>query len=163
MFAQIALGTGLMLLTIAVAGISLWWVETRLRRHHDWLTRTPHGPKLMVLLCGAAVWVLGIVTFGVWLWALTFRLLGLFDALEPAVYFALVSFTTLGYGDLLLPAAWRLLGGMAAANGFVTFGILIASLVEALRHVRIAQITREGRAGPRRTPRRTPLQTPRQK
>ncbi len=149
MFAQIALGTALMLLTIAAAGISLWWVETLLRRHHDWLTRAPHGPKLMVLLCGAAVWVLGIVTFGVWLWALTFRLLGLFDALEPAVYFALVSFTTLGYGDLLLPDGWRLLGGMAAVNGFVTFGILIASLVEALRHVRVAQIAREGTAGPR--------------
>ena len=70
-------------------------------------------------------------------------MLGLFDALEPAVYFALVSFTTLGYGDLLLPDGWRLLGGMAAANGFMTFGILIASLVEALRHVRVAQIARE--------------------
>jgi hypothetical protein len=96
----------------------------------------------MVILCGAAIWILGIVTFGVWLWALTFLALGLFHTLEPAVYFSLVSFTTLGYGDLLLPIEWRLLGGMAAANGLMTFGILIASLAESLRHLRVAQIER---------------------
>lgn len=143
MFVQIAIGSVLMLVTIAVSGFCLWVVETWLRRRHDWLTRPPHGPKLMLLLCGAAVWILGIVTFGVWLWALAFFALGLFPALEPSVYFALVSFTTLGYGDLLLPIEWRLLGGMAAANGFITFGILIASLIEALRHVRLAQIARD--------------------
>ena len=142
MIVQIAIGTVLMLTTIAVAGVCLWLVEVQLRRRHDWLTRAPHAPKLLVLLCGAAVWVLGIVTFGVWLWALTFYALGLFQGLEPAVYFALVSFTTLGYGDLLLPEGWRLLGGMAAANGFIAFGILVASLSEALRAVRLAQIAR---------------------
>lgn len=145
MVLQIALGSTLMLITIAASGLSLWWVETLLRRHHDWLTHPPHAPKLLVLLCAAAVWVLGIVTFGVWLWALTFWAMHLFSGLEPSVYFALVSFTTLGYGDVLLPQEWRLLGGMAAANGFINFGILIASLTEALRLVRLAQIAREDR------------------
>ncbi len=146
MFLQIALGSVLMLATIAVSGVSLWWVETRLRRYHDWLAQPPHVAKLSLLLCGAAVWVMGIVTFGVWLWALTFLTLGVLPALEPCVYFALVSFTTLGYGDVLLPHEWRLLGGMAAANGFINFGLLIASLTEALRVVRIAQIAQEKHA-----------------
>jgi len=146
MFIQIAVGTGLMLTTIAVSGASLWLVETWLRRHHGWLIQEPHAPKLMVLLCGAAIWLLGVVTFGVWLWALCLYVLDLFPALEPAVYFALVSFTTLGSADIALPVGWRLLGGMAAANGFVTFGILIASLVEALRLVRVAQINRDSPA-----------------
>jgi hypothetical protein len=87
----------------------------------------------------AALWILGIVTFGVWLWAGLFYWLGLFPTVEECVYFALVSFTTLGYGDLVLPVGWRLLGGMAAANGFLTFGLLIAMLVEALRHIRLGQ------------------------
>lgn len=145
MVLQIAIGSGLMMATIAFSGLCLWWVETRLRRHHDWLTREPHGPRLALLLFGAAVWVMRVLTFGVWLRALTFYGLGLFSGLEPCVYFSLVSYTTLGYGDLLLPTEWRLLGGMAAANGYVTFGILIASLSEALRQVRLAQIDRGSR------------------
>jgi Ion channel len=145
MILQIALGSTLMLLTIAVSGLCLWWVERHLRRAQGWLVRPPHGPKLILLLCGAAVWAMGIVTFGVWLWALTFYNLGLFPTLEASVYFALVSFTTLGYGDLLLPHEWRLLGGMTAANGFMNFGMLIASLTEALRIVRLAQIAGERR------------------
>ena len=85
---------------------------------------------------------MGLLTIWVWLWALTFYALELFPGLEPCVYFALVSFTTLGYGDVLLPHEWRLLGGMTAANGFLNFGILVASLTEALRNVRLAQIAR---------------------
>lgn len=147
MLREIAVGTGMMLVTITIAGISLWIVESWLRRAHDWLTAEPHAPKMMVLLCVAALWILSIVTAGVWAWAVVFYALGLFPTLEACVYFALVSFTTLGYGDLVLPMGWRLLGGMAAANGFMTFGLLIAMLVEAMRHVRIGQVERK-RRGP---------------
>ena len=142
MAAEIAIGTAMMLLTIAIAGLSLWVVETALRRAHAWLMAEPHGPKLMTLLCAAALWIVGIMTIGVWLWAGLFLALGLFATVEEAVYFALVSFTTLGYGDLVLPRGWRLLGGMCAANGFMTFGLLVAMLVEGLRQVRLGQIER---------------------
>lgn len=145
MLKEIAIGSGLMLVTIALAGASLWIVETWLRRAHGWLTREPHGPKMMLLLCAAALWILGIVTSGVWIWAFTFRSLGLFATMEESVYFALTSFTTLGYGDVVLPQGWRLLGGMAAANGFLNFGLLIAMLVEALRQVRIGQVEQRHR------------------
>lgn len=140
MLFQIMLGSLLMVVTIAISGFCLWWLESLLRRHSRWLKRPPHNRKFVLLLCGGAGWVMGLVTVGVWLWALLFHLLGLFPSLEACVYFALVSFTTLGYGDLLLPDDWRLLGGMTAANGFITFGILIAGLTELLRNVRLAQI-----------------------
>lgn len=142
MLREIAVGTVLILASIAMAGVSLWIVETWLRRAHGWLTAEPHAPKLIALLCAAAVWIVSIVTAGVWLWALTLWALGLFPTMEECVYFALISFTTLGYGDVILPKGWRLLGGMAAANGFMTFGLLIAMLVEALRHVRLGQAER---------------------
>lgn len=143
MFDQIAFGSVLMLTTILFTGATLLVVEALIRRLHPWLTREPHGPKLATLLIGAAVWVMGVVTVDVWVWALALRLLGTLPTLEASVYFALVSFTTLGYGDLVLPHEWRLLGGMCGANGFMIFGFVIAMLVEALRHVRLGQI--EGR------------------
>lgn len=73
------------------------------------------------------------------LWAVSLFLLNIFSTLEEAVYFALVAFTTLGFGDILLPQDWRLLGGMSAANGLLMFGLLTAILVEILRDTRARQ------------------------
>jgi hypothetical protein len=65
-----------------------------------------------------------------------FRALGLFPTMEEAVYFSLVAFTTLGFGDVLLPREWRLLAGLSAANGLLYFGLMTAMLVEAMRSLR---------------------------
>lgn len=140
MFLQILIGSGLMLVTIGVAGVSFWLMEVAIYRMRRWLLRPPHRPKLMAMLCLSAVWILAQMTVGVWMWALTFRGLGVFASLEESVYFSLVAFTTLGFGDLLLPVDWRLLGGMAAANGLLNIGIVTAFLVEGLRQVRLRQI-----------------------
>lgn len=149
MFAQILVGSCLMLTSILVAGISFWFMEVMLARVTPWFLREPHRPKMMLALSLAAIWSLWLVTAGVWIWAIAFRLMGLFPTMEQAVYFALVSFTTLGFGDVLLPREWQLLGGMAAANGLLNFGLLIAVLVDALRHVRIGQIEARQRQHPR--------------
>ncbi len=140
MFIQLALGTALMLLSIIIAGVSYWLMETWLMRYRPWLSREPHRPKLILVLCVAAVWITLQMTAGVWLWALTMLALGVFDTMELSVYFALVAFTTLGFGDVLLPVEWRLLGGMAAANGLLNIGLVTALLVEALRQVRLQQL-----------------------
>ncbi|WP_102224124.1 ion channel [Acidimangrovimonas sediminis] len=140
MFLQIALGTLLMLVTIVIGGLSLWGLEYVLERAGGWLRREPHRPKMMLVLCVAATWAMWSVTMAVWIWALTLWGLGIFIHLETSVYFSLVAFTTLGFGDLLLPQEWRLLAGMAAANGLLNFGLVTATLIEALRHVRSGQI-----------------------
>lgn len=144
MFIQLALGTALLLFSIMIAGVSYWFMEIGLMRLHPWLTRPPHRPKLIFVLCIAAVWIMFQMTIGVWVWALTLMGLGVFQTLEPSVYFSLVAFTTLGFGDVLLPLEWRLLGGMAAANGLLNIGLVTALLVEALRQIRLQQIERLG-------------------
>ena len=75
----------------------------------------------------------------VWIWAIALWVLNIFQTIEASVYFSLVAFTTLGFGDILLPVEWRLLGGLAAANGLLIFGILTAMLVETLRQTRLRQ------------------------
>ncbi len=140
MIIQIAIGSVLLVLSVMTAGISFWVVEWRLLRLRPWLTRPPHRPKLMIVLCTTALWVLLQMTVAVWLWALTFSGLGIFTSLEEAVYFALVSFTTLGFGDILLPIEWRLLGGMAALNGLLNMGLVTAAMIEVLRQLRLQQL-----------------------
>jgi hypothetical protein len=58
------------------------------------------------------------------------RQLGLFYAwkhempdLQSAFYFSAVTYTTTGYGDLVLPKQWRLVGGVEALTGILMCGL----------------------------------------
>ena len=139
MLTQILLGSALTLATILVAAASWWGLETLLSRLHRWAEWPPHGLKLMVILSIALIWTLGMMSVAVWIWAIALYALKIFIAFEASVYFALVAFTTLGFGDILLPPEWRLLGGICAANGLLMIGLLTAILVETLRETRLRQ------------------------
>ncbi|WP_460272684.1 ion channel [Celeribacter sp. ULVN23_4] len=145
MFLQIFVGSVVILLSVFVAALGFLVLELLLQKAHNWLIREPHTPKLAFVLFGAVIAVLWMITAGVWIWAIAFRLLDLFTSFEESLYFALVAFTTLGFGDLLLPEAWRLLGGFAATNGLLNIGMMTALLMEVLRHVRRNQLESRNR------------------
>ncbi len=75
------------------------------------------------------------------LWALTYMWLGAIQGFEEAVYFSIVTYTTLGYGDITLGETWRLLSAFQAANGVVIFGwstaivMAVVQKIFAKRHV----------------------------
>jgi hypothetical protein len=81
----------------------------------------------------SVLYILLVHTIEVWLWAFVLLLTGAQTELEPAVYFALVSFTTVGFGDIVLSHEWRLLSALIAANGFILFGWSVAYMVELVR------------------------------
>lgn len=139
MLIQLALGSALILLTMVVSALFWLLLEVVLIRLHDWVRRPPHGFRLMVVLFLSLFLTLAMITVSVWIWAIALRELDIFETLEASVYFSLVAFTTLGFGDVLLPFEWQLLGGLAAANGLLMFGLLTAMLVETLRETRLRQ------------------------
>ena len=139
MVTQLFLGSVLTLATILVAAGSWWALAALIARLHAWSERPPHGPKMMAILTIALLWTLGMMTIAVWIWAFALFALDIFVTFEASVYFALVAFTTLGFGDILLPTEWRLLGGICAANGLLMIGLLTAILVETLRETRLRQ------------------------
>ncbi len=57
----------------------------------------------VALLTAATLWLLLAMSVAIWIWAVAFNLLGAFETLEEALYFSMVSFTTLGFGDVTLP------------------------------------------------------------
>jgi len=140
MFIQLALGSVLIAATSLVAAFSWLGLELILIRTHQWAARPPHFLKLAFAILLALLWSIFMVTVAVWIWAIAFWMLQIFVNIESAVYFSLVAFTTLGFGDILLPIEWRLLGGLAAANGLLIFGLLTAMLVETLRQTRLRQL-----------------------
>ena len=80
---------------------------------------------MLVLMLGNIVQVL--------LWALLYRQLDAFADLETAIYFSGVTFSSLGYGDVVLPRELRLLGPLQAANGLMMFGITTALFFAAIQ------------------------------
>ena len=68
-------------------------------------------------------------------WAGYYYAAGLLSGLEPALYFSLASYTTVGYGDIVLPTPSRLLGPIEAAVGIVTFGWSAAIIVAAIPRI----------------------------
>jgi hypothetical protein len=76
---------------------------------------------------------MSVQTVNVWVWATTFYLVGVFQDFEPSLYFSLVTFSTLGFGDIILDEKWRLLSGLTAANGLLSFGWSTAYMVELVR------------------------------
>ncbi|MDW4496423.1 potassium channel family protein [Sulfitobacter sp. D35] len=132
MISSLLVGSAMIFLQMGLAvlffGIASHFME-RLD-HKPRLAQHPHRPVVEVAI--ALFWIIAVLTVSIWSWAALYRLLGLFDGLEPALYFAIVSFTTVGYGDLVLDAEWRLLSGMTATSGLLVFGLFTAFLVETL-------------------------------
>lgn len=72
-------------------------------------------------------------TVEIWAWAFLYLLLGQFESFETALYFSTVTFTTLGYGDIVLQQEWQLLSSVEAVNGIILFGVSTAVVFEILR------------------------------
>lgn len=90
-----------------------------------------------IVLVLLILWLMAAHTIEIWMWSLTFLHFELFDNLETALYFSASSYTTLGFGDVLLPEGWRLLAGATAANGFLLFGLSAAFLFDAARQLHL--------------------------
>jgi len=64
-------------------------------------------------------------------WAIVFQLTGAFRDFSETVYLSVITFSTLGYGDVVGPDNWRLLVGMEGLTGFLLIGWSTAYLITA--------------------------------
>lgn len=81
---------------------------------------------MMVLMTGTVLQIA--------VWALVYHWTASFADFETELYFSGVTFTSLGYGDIVLPRGLRLLAPLEAATGLLMFGITTAVLVAILQY-----------------------------
>jgi voltage-gated potassium channel Kch len=55
--------------------------------------------------------------------------------LETALYFSMVTFTSVGYGDVVIAGDWRILASLEGANGVIIFGWTTALIFYVLQHL----------------------------
>lgn len=74
------------------------------------------------LFIGLAVWIvlLHLSEIAVWAWAYVKG--GAMSDMQTALYFSAVTYTTTGYGDVVLLPPWRLQGGVEALTGILMCG-----------------------------------------
>jgi Ion channel len=87
---------------------------------------------LAAMFGASALWMLLGTIAGIWLWTGVLLWLDAFGHVEEALYFAIVAYTTVGYGDVIAPPEWRILGATIAANGMLGFGIATAALIDVV-------------------------------
>ena len=101
-----------------------------------------HGSILMVRFTTAMI-VLHVLE--ILLWAAFYRW-RCFPSWEPCIYFSASSYSTVGYGDVLLPQIWRLLGPVEGIAGVLMSGLSVSLLfVIATRLVESETVFHGGR------------------
>ena len=66
------------------------------------------------------------------IWAAFYYSWNLFPDFETSFYFSLTSYTTIGYGDVVLPQKWRWLGGIEGISGVLLCGLSTAYIFVVL-------------------------------
>ena len=126
----------MIILTVGIhtAGAA-WWLTglgKRIAKRH----RLNQPTRLFRSILVTAFVLILLHVLEAFFWALLFLVLpahGGLDSLHEAVYFSMVTFTTLGYGDITLNPEWQLLAGIEGMVGIVVFGLTTAMLFAVIQ------------------------------
>ena len=135
---EIFMGAGMMVVTtiihamFMVAGIRV--TEWKVSRFGQARSET----KRAVLISAFTVWMFLAIVIEAWLWAVLYLVhpgITVLPGLETSFYFSMVTFTSLGYGDIVLPGKWRTLASIQAANGVIVFGWTTALIFDFIQRM----------------------------
>lgn len=113
----------------------LTWCVIVVRRFNEaW-----HGRSTTLTTAGtfsiALMFIVLTHTVQVWIWAIVWVWGDVLADWNTALYFSLVTFTTLGYGDIVLGEGLRIFAAFAAVTGLLAFGLSTAFLVALMTRV----------------------------
>ena len=97
---------------------------------------------LLLIVSFSVIIALHMVEIGIW--AIFYYAHSLFQDFETALYFSITSYTTIGFGDVVLPRAWRLLGGIEGVTGVLLCGLSTAfvfAIINAMFQMRVQKRT----------------------
>ncbi len=136
MLINIAIGVFIIGITILIHGYgTIFWVKL-LSRKYKKKQNSSLNKKTVWLLIYTAIFLLSLNFMEAIIWGFAYYILpGIteFDTLEKAIYFSLVTFTTLGYGEITIHSTNRILAGLEAMNGVLLLGWTTAIMFSVLQ------------------------------
>jgi hypothetical protein len=141
MLRQLVVGSGVSLCNIVIHALVMTALVPVVRTVG--VKKTAHPTVRLIFVMVATVSVLMAAHMSeVLVWALAYAIIDAAPAGADLVYFALVNYTTLGYGDVTPMARWHLLGPMTAMNGVLLFGWSTAVIFQVLRRTMLNTVLR---------------------
>ena len=134
MLLNILIGSFLIVLTTGIHAGGMIYAINKMRSDTGFFKQQLHLKRQFYSVGTIVLIMFFVALVEVLVWAITYLLLNAIDGFEQAFYFSMVTFTTLGYGDVLLEEQWRLLGSFEAANGIIMFGWTTAIVMAAVHH-----------------------------
>jgi Ion channel len=119
MLPRLTVALALMSICVAIHAAGVSWALRQLRRHPP---RSPQFWPVTRLFILTAAWIVLLHLAEITVWAEFYLWWRAMPDLASALYFSAVTYTTTGYGDLVLPEGWRLLGGVEALTGILMCG-----------------------------------------
>jgi uncharacterized membrane protein len=84
------------------------------------------------MLIRIATWIILLHLVQVATWAAFYTWQQAMPDVQTAFYFSIVTYTTTGYGDIVLPPEWRVVGGIEALTGILMCGLSTGFFFAAL-------------------------------
>ena len=129
--AGVAVFLVLITLVLQCGGSAALIIWIRSVRREPQRVRVLHCAALVMQTTLAVILLHGVVIL---LWASCYRWLCQ-PSWESAFYFSASSYATVGYGDVVLPSKWRLLGPLEGMVGMLMSGVSIGLLFAAVTHL----------------------------
>ena len=134
----ILIGTVIITLNLVIQGLgNVFWFR-RIAHTFKNENEVTNGRILKVLLFSILLFTV-IHTIHSLVWASCYYMIpqtaSQFSSFSESFYFSIVTFTTLGYGDISLSSEWRLLSGLEAINGIMLIGWSTAMMFSIIQNI----------------------------
>lgn len=123
---------------IQIAGLAvlIWMMRWRAPRLASLVYVLQQAGVILLIVLG----LFAIHAVQIWLYAAVYMALGEFHTLEQALYFSTTSFTTVGFGEIVIESRWRIVSAIQSANGFIMLGWSTVFLISVLSRLRSVEM-----------------------
>lgn len=129
---QLLWGGACMGLCLLVQTAFLVWASMALRAAEGLLRRVSLAASLGMMILISLTFILSSHTVQILIWSHVWLSNEVLADWNSAIYFSLVTYTTVGYGDITLGPELRVFGTFAAVAGLLGFGLSSAFLIAVM-------------------------------
>jgi len=124
-----ATGIALVALTVAIHSAGTFLILIAFVKYRSGVSDPPRFSRLTARVTSVVMALLLLHLLEVGLWAALFQWAGCFPDFRTSVYFSLITYATVGYGDVVLNGQYRMLGGIEALVGVLMMSWSTALLI----------------------------------